>query len=65
MIPAALSRSREAAAEAEGQSDYFATATHYRSLANRIVAALSAGGGFVLVTGDPPPVPHLSFPGSA
>jgi len=59
MIPAALSRSREAAAEAEGQSDYFATATHYRSLANRIVAALSAGGGFVLVTGDPPPVPHL------
>jgi hypothetical protein len=58
MIPAALSRSREAATAAEGQSDYFATESHYLSLANRIAGALR-GGGIVLVTGDPPPVPHL------
>lgn len=35
-------------------SDYFASATHYESLARRIAAALSGDGRFVLVTDDPP-----------
>jgi hypothetical protein len=39
-------------------SDYFATATHYSFLASRIVAALRAGGRFVLITGDPPAGSH-------
>jgi hypothetical protein len=59
MIPAVLSRSPEAAAAAEEHSDYFSTEAHYLSLANRIVAALRTPGGFILVTGDPPTVPHL------
>jgi hypothetical protein len=58
MIQAALSRSRKAVATADGQSDYFAAEPHYLSLVNRIVAALSAAGGFVLVTGDPPASPY-------
>jgi type II secretory pathway predicted ATPase ExeA len=57
MIPPALSRSREAVGAAEGYSAYFATEAHYLSLAHRIVGALCTGG-FVLVTGDPPAVPH-------
>jgi len=60
MIPACSYCSREAAVAAAGRSDYFATETHYLSLANRIVAALrAADGSAVLVTGDPPPIPHL------
>jgi hypothetical protein len=59
MIPALLFRAPEAAAAAEEHSDYFSTEAHYLSLANRIVAALRTPGGFILVTGDPPAVPHL------
>jgi hypothetical protein len=59
MIRAASSPSRDALTAAEGDSDYYATEIHYLSLANRIVAALRAGGSFVLVTGDPPAGPHL------
>src|SRR5215472_495035 len=59
MIPAVLSRSPEAAATAEEHSDYFGTEAHYLSLANRIVAALRTPGCFILVTGDPPAVPHV------
>jgi hypothetical protein len=59
MICATLSRSRKAVAAAETDSDYFATKTHYLSLANRIVASLRGGGSFVLIAGDPPAVPHL------
>ena len=43
----------------EADCDYFVAETHYRSLANRIVAALRAGGGFILITGHPPEGPHL------
>jgi hypothetical protein len=43
---------------AEAGPDYYETEAHYLSLARRIVAALGAGGTFVLVTGDPPPGPH-------
>jgi len=59
MIRAASSPAPEAFAAVEGSSDYFATETHYLSLAHRIVAALRAAGGFVLVTGEPPAVPRL------
>jgi hypothetical protein len=47
----------EAAFEAAG--DYVDSETHYRSVAQRIVAALRGAGPFVLVTGDPPPSPQL------
>jgi hypothetical protein len=43
----------------ETGADYLATETHYLSVTSRIVSALQAGAGFVLVTGDPPPDPHL------
>lgn len=59
MIRAASSPAPEAFAAVEGGSDYFTTETHYLSLAHRIVAALRAAGGFVLVTGEPPAVPRL------
>jgi hypothetical protein len=39
--------------------DYFATETHYLSLAARIVAALRRGSSLVLVVGDPAPNPVL------
>ncbi|HYM31448.1 MAG TPA: hypothetical protein VEU47_09130, partial [Candidatus Cybelea sp.] len=35
--------------------DYFGSDAHHRSLAARIVAAISSGRGLVLVTGVPPP----------
>ena len=59
MIRASPSPSRETVPPAEEDSDYFATEAHYLSLAYRIIAALRAGGGSVLVTGDPPAAPRL------
>jgi hypothetical protein len=59
MIRAASSPAAGALAAPEADCDYFAAETRYRSLANRIVAALRAGGGFILVTGHPPEGPHL------
>jgi hypothetical protein len=43
---------------AEAGSDYFASDNHYASLAQRIAAALHCGGGWVLITGDPPANPQ-------
>ena len=43
----------------EPRSNYFASQTHYKSLARRIAAALGGGGRFVLVTGDPPANPQF------
>ncbi len=54
-----LSRSPEAAAAVEGRSGYFTTESHYLALANRIVAALHGRGCVLLITSDPPAVPHL------
>jgi hypothetical protein len=51
--------SRSGPVTPEADCDYFAAETYYRSLANRIVAALRAGGGFILITGHPPEGPHL------
>jgi len=59
MIRAASSPAADALAAPEADCDYFAAETHYRSLANRIVAALRAGGSFILVTDHPPEGPHL------
>jgi hypothetical protein len=59
MMRAALPHLRDAVAPAEEDPDYFATEAHYLSVAHRIAAALRDGGGFVLVTGDPPAIPHL------
>jgi len=39
-------------------SDYFSSDKHYASLARRIVAKLRCGGGWVLITGDPPADPQ-------
>ena len=47
-------RSSDALGAAEAGCDYFSTDKHYASLARRIVAALDCGGGWVLITGDPP-----------
>jgi hypothetical protein len=46
-------------ASVEPRSNYFASKTHYTSLARRIAAALRGGGRFVLVTGDPPANPQF------
>jgi hypothetical protein len=46
--------SSSALAAVAPSSNYFASATHYESMARRIAAALSGGGRFVLVTDDPP-----------
>jgi len=59
MIRAASSPAADALAAPEADCDYLAAETHYRSLADRIVAALRAGGGFILITGHPPKGPHL------
>jgi hypothetical protein len=48
-----------ALAPVEPRSNYFASQTHYQSLARRIAATLSRGGRFVLATGDPPADPQL------
>src|SRR6516165_5442392 len=48
-----------ALAPVEPRSNYFASQTHYQSLARRIAATLSRGGRFVLVTGDPPANPRF------
>src|SRR5215469_14350691 len=47
-------RSSDALGAAEAGCDYFSSEKHYASLARRIVAALDCGGGWVLITGDPP-----------
>jgi hypothetical protein len=47
-------RSSGALATGEAGDDYFSSDEHYASLARRIVAALHSGGGWVLITGDPP-----------
>jgi hypothetical protein len=59
MMRVALSHSYEAPAAAEGGSDHRATESHYLTLANRIVSAWGSGGYFVLITSDPPAIPHL------
>jgi hypothetical protein len=43
----------------EPRSSYFASKTHYESLARRILAVIRAGGRFVLITGDPPADPQF------
>jgi hypothetical protein len=43
----------------EPRSNYFASRTHYESLAHRTAAALGGGGCFVLITGDPPANPQF------
>lgn len=58
VISSASPASPSAFPGAETGPDYYATEAHYLSLARRIVAALGAGGTFVLVTGDPPPGPY-------
>lgn len=57
MIPRWYARSY-AFTSPEAGFDYFLTETHYRSLADRIIATL---GGFsvVVVTGDPAPIPQI------
>jgi len=52
------SPSRAFAAPQAGD-DYFATEAHYLSLASRLVAAVRRGSALILLTGDPPPDPHL------
>jgi hypothetical protein len=42
----------------EPRSSYFASKTHYESLARRILAVIRAGGRFILITGDPPADPQ-------
>src|SRR6266851_771177 len=59
MIQAPSSRSSGALVAVGARSDYFASGTHYESLAHRIAVALRGGGRFVLVTGDPPANPQV------
>jgi hypothetical protein len=47
-------RSSGALATGDAGDDYFSSNKHYASLARRTVAALHSGGGWVLITGDPP-----------
>jgi hypothetical protein len=50
--------STDAFGGAEAASDYFSSDKHYASLARRIIAALRSGGGWVLITGEPPADPQ-------
>jgi hypothetical protein len=59
MTSAASPSSPHVVAAFEAGGDYFATETHYQSIARRIIGALRGGGSFVLVTGDPPASPQL------
>jgi hypothetical protein len=55
VIRAASPESANLSGEDKVAADYLTTETHYRSLAGRIVSALTQGTNLALVTGDPPP----------